>query len=421
MTETIGRRAAGAVFLLIPVLLVWVSIAMYEKRFTKVSMVTLRTASVGNEMHPHADVKLRGVVVGEVREISASGTGATLKLAIQPDKVRLLPANVSAQMLPTTLFGQRYVALIPPPQPAPKRLVAGSVIDQDRSANAIELQQVLDNLLPMLNSVQPAKLSATLTAIAQALDGRGTEVGQTLVELDAYLKEFNPNLPALNRGIKELVEVTRHYDAAASDIVQALNDFTYTSRTIAEQQANLSRLYSSVTGGSQSLTDFLRENSGNIIRLSSTGRPNLRLLAEYSPEYPCTLGMLADFVPVMDRVLGKGTKEPGLHVDVTSLPSRGKYVPGRDRPRFGSGGGPHCYPVPYEGAAGARAVKVAPVNAATPVAVSPGGLGLPNSPQENDLVNELLAPGLREVPEALPDWSSVLVGPIYRGTEVRIK
>jgi phospholipid/cholesterol/gamma-HCH transport system substrate-binding protein len=50
-----------------------------------------------------------------------------------------------------------------------------------------------------------------------------------------------------------------------------------------------------------------------------------------------------------------------------------------------------------------------------------GGLGPANSASENDLVNELAGPSLDEVPEELPDWSSVLVGPIYRGTEVTVK
>jgi len=105
----VGRRLAGVAFLLVPALLVWLSIAVYDKKFTEVSWVTQETASAGGEMHPHADVKLRGVVAGEVREISSDGA-ATPKLAIQPDKVRLLPRNVSAQLLPTTLFGQRFVA-----------------------------------------------------------------------------------------------------------------------------------------------------------------------------------------------------------------------------------------------------------------------------------------------------------------------
>lgn len=34
-------------------------------------------------MHPLADVKVRGVVVGEVRSITADGAGAKLELALK--------------------------------------------------------------------------------------------------------------------------------------------------------------------------------------------------------------------------------------------------------------------------------------------------------------------------------------------------
>ncbi|MBK3596530.1 hypothetical protein JHN60_30655, partial [Streptomyces sp. MBT51] len=48
-------------------------------------------------------------------------------------------------------------------------------------------------------------------------------------------------------------------------------------------------------------------------------------------------------------------------------------------------------------------------------------LGLPNSPQESVLVNELVAPSLNVQPQSLPDWSSVLIGPAFRGAEVKLK
>ncbi|GLY80925.1 MCE family protein [Actinoallomurus iriomotensis] len=395
------RRLTGVAFLLVLCLLVWLSIAAYQKRFTDVAMVTLRTDSVGNEMHSHADVKMRGQVIGEVRDISADGSGARLRLALQPGALKDVPANVTAQMLPTTLFGERYVALVPPPDPAPVALTAGSVIGQDRSSNAIELERVLDNVLPLLTAVRPDKLSATLTAIAQALQGRGEELGRTLVDFDSYLGKTNPQLPALDRDITELVRVAQAYSQASPDILQALTDFTTTSRTIVDQRANLGELYDSVTDSSRDITAFLRANSANIIRLSADSRPVLETLARYSPSFPCTLKTLSDFVPAMDRALGKGTDRHGMHVTVRVVPSKGKYVPGRDTPVYNADGGPHCYSVPYQGAAGA--------------------LGVPNSPGENDLVNELLNPGGTTPQKAPPDWSSVLVGPIYRGTEVTVK
>lgn len=408
--ETLRRRLAGVVFLLVPALLVWLAIAVYDKQFTASTPITVETGSVGNEMHPGAEVKLRGVVIGEVRSIDATDSGARLTLAMNPDTLADVPSDVRAQMLPTTLFGERFVALVPPQTPSPKPISAGAVIPEDRSSNAVELQQVLDNVLPMLTAVQPQKLSATLSAVSQALEGRGDELGATLAQLDSHLEKFNPELPALNRDLRELVKVGNLYADVAPDIVTALTDFTTTSGTLAEKESELAGTLGATTRTAQDVTAFLRQNKDNIIRLSATGRPTLELLAEYSSSFPCTLRTLAEFVPAMDKALGKGTDQPGLHVNVVTVPSRGAYVPGRDTPSYTSGGGPHCYPVPYLG------VPVAP--AARAAAAAEQNLGPANSPQENEFLNELLAPAAKKQPGDLPDWSSLLAGPAYRGTEV---
>ncbi|MEU6167775.1 MCE family protein [Streptomyces tanashiensis] len=411
--ETLRRRFAGVVFLLVPVMLASLAVAVYDKRFTDTDPIVVETGSVGNEMHLGAEVKLRGVVIGEVRAIDATEGGARLTLAMRPGTLRHVPADVRAQMLPTTLFGERFVALVPPANASTRPLGPGDVIPEDRSSNAVELQQVLDNVLPLLTAVQPQKLSATLSAVSRALEGRGDKLGETLAELDAHLREFNPHLPALTRDLKELVKVSHLYADAAPDIVTALTDFTTTSGTLAEKEGELAGTLGATTRTAQDLTAFLRQNKNNIIRLSATSRPTLRLLAEYSPSFPCTLRTLAQFVPAMDKALGKGTDQPGLHVEVTTVPSRGAYVPGRDTPSYGSGGGPHCYPVPYLGVPAAPAARAS--------AAADQDLGPANSPQENDLVNELLAPAAKKRPGDLPDWSSLLAGPAFRGAEVTLR
>ncbi|MFJ7768366.1 MCE family protein [Streptomyces sp. NPDC097107] len=410
---TARRRLAGVVFLVVPALLVWLAIAVYEKKFTDSDPVVVEAASVGNEMHLGAEVKLRGVVVGEVREIDATDDGARLTLALRPGALDDIPADVRAQMLPTTLFGERFVALVPPAAPSPQPLTAGAVIPQDRSESAVELQQVLDGVLPMLTAVQPQKLSATLSAVSQALAGRGDRLGETLSLLDSHLREFNPQLPTLNRDLRELVKVSHVYADSAPDIITALTDFTTTSGTLAEKESELAGTLGATTTTAEDVTAFLRQNRDNIIRLSASSRPTLELLAEYSSAFPCTLRTLADFVPAMDKALGKGTDRPGLRVDVTTVTSRGAYRPGSDTPSYDSGGGPRCHPVPYLGVAAKPAVQV-PASAGQ-------GLGPANSPQENDLVNELLAPATGKAPADLPEWSSLLAGPALRGTEVTLR
>jgi|SRR5579875_2041857 len=427
------RRSIGVVFLLVLGLLIWLSLALYNKQFTTVDSVTLYTGSVGNELHPHAQVLVRGVQVGEVRSITASGRGAKLTLAIQPGMVNQIPANVTAEMVPTTLFGERYVDLIVPAHPVTARLTAGSVIHQDESKDAIELETVLNNLLPMLTAVQPQDLDVTLTAISQALQNRGSELGSTLDLLNTYLHKMNPNLPALDRDIKELVQVVNTYSAAAPSIVQALNDFSVTSQTILAQQENLSALYSTLTEATQDVHTFLNQNSGNIIGLSADGVPSLKILARYAPEFPCIFSDLQKFIPDMNKVLGAGTDQPGLHATVhveqplsNASDSVGQYTDPKDSPVYGDNTGARCYPVPLgtvslnDGASAPTSFSAASFSS-TLTSTGGSGVSLANSPQENEFVNELVGATQDVAPKSLPGWSSMLVGPVYRGREVELK
>jgi len=437
--EKTRRRLVGVVFLLVFALLVWLSVALYNKQFTPAAMVTLYTDSVGNEMHPGADVMVRGVAVGEVRQIYAYGTGARLELAIQPGMVPQLPANVTAMMVPTTLFGQRYVDLILPARPVAARLTAGSVITQNRSADAVELEKVLNNLLPLLQASEPDKLSVTLTAIAQGLQGHGKELGQTLVALNAYLHDYNKHLPALDTDIKRLAVLARNFNQAAPDLVQALADFTVTSQTFAAERASVSALYSTVTTASQDLTAFLDANSSNIIKLNADSVATLQILARYSPEFPCALKDLVNFEPVIDKLLGKGTSQPGLHVQVIVVPPLGPhhighYVAGQDTPVFGDNLGPHCYPIPFPGIT--LNDGAAPSNPGSPAGPgsTPGHAGRPagqkahttaaqlaGSPTEGELVRELAGLALGRSPAQIPDWGSLLTAPLFRGTTVSLR
>jgi phospholipid/cholesterol/gamma-HCH transport system substrate-binding protein len=390
---TLSRRLAGFAFLAILLLLVWFVVARYQGRFTPAAMVVVETDNAGNNLHPRAEVKARGVVVGEVRRITSTGDGARLELALRPDQFRLLPADVSAQLLPTTLFGERYVALVLPSRPGPARLAEHAVIPQDRSANAVELERVLADLLPLLQAVQPQKLSVTLTAIAQALDGRGTQLGTTLRELNAYLTELEPSLPELNENISRLVQVVNSYADAAPDLTDALTHLSVTSRTLVEQQNNLRALFASVTSAGGDVNAFLVDNRDTVVRLYANSRPTLAVLAKYAPEFPCVLQQLTDTASDMDKALGKGTAEPGLHVRLHVTPPRGAYLPGKDEPVYRDKSGPACYPTPD---------------------------GLANAPQESAYLNELMAASLGVAPRSLPPWSSLLVGPVFRGKEVTL-
>ncbi|GAB3161351.1 MCE family protein [Amycolatopsis sp. NPDC004378] len=392
-------QLAGVAFLGVLVLLGYLAVAIYDKDFDDSELVTLRADRVGNQLAPTAEVKVKGVPFGEVRAVRSSGTGAEIDLALDPAKIGMLPENVSARLLPKTVFGERYVNLVLPDRPQ-GTLRAGDVIGQDRSANAIELERVLGDLLPLLRAVQPQKLNSSLGAISQALDNRGEPIGDSIVKLQDLLAQVNPLMPQFKADITGLANAADVYTTAAPDILQALTDLSTTAKTIVDTRADLDNLYTSVTSATGHLNDFLRKNKDNIIGVSVESRPSLELLAKYSPEFPCLFDAVNRLKPLMEKALGKGTNEPGLHVTLTVQDPRAKYVPGRDNPRYDATGGPKCYGG----------------GAAAPGATD-GDLGPANSPGERQLVAEVLKPTLGDV----PDWSSVLIGPALRGTEVTVR
>jgi phospholipid/cholesterol/gamma-HCH transport system substrate-binding protein len=415
-----GVRTAGVLFLATMAVFVMITIQIYDKDFVTSVPVTLKADRVGNQLHEGGQVKARGVVVGEIRGVRAVAGGAEISLALEPGKVDRLPRDVSALLVPKTLFGERYVQLSIPDADRTPPLRAGDVIAQDHSANAIELERVFDNLLPLLQAVQPQKLATTLTAVSTALQGRGEQLGQTLAKASDYLKQFNPDLPRLDQNVHDLATVSRLYGDIAPDLLNALSDSAVTLGTVNEKRGDLGTLYQQVTASSGDITTFLQHNGNNIISLSADSRRPLEIAAEYSPSFPCTLQALTNLKPDMNKVLGAGTNQPGLHAEISVTQSRGKYVPGRDDPVYNATGGPRCYPsgvVPTTGTAAA-----APGTQADPLLPgADGDLGVANSPQEQELLATLVAPSIGVPTGQVPAWGSVLVGPLYRGTEVELK
>jgi virulence factor Mce-like protein len=339
--KVIRRRMQGMAFLVVLALLLGLAVASYNKAFTEVATVTLETDTAGNQLQEASDVKVRGVIVGEVREVAADGDGATIDLAIKPEYLDQIPADVTARLLPKTLFGERFVALQLPEQPSRDRLADGDVIGQDRTENAIELQRVIDDTLPLLQAVQPEDLSFTLGAVADALRGRGDDLGANLAATGEYFGKINTVLPELQADISGLADFAETYEGAADDLLAVLDNLAVTNATVVDQAEQLRRTFTVGTDSSNVAADFLERNEGNLISLAETSRPVLGLLAEYSPVYPCLLDGLARSVPRIGETFG-ADGDPSLNLNIQfTFPPRNPYQPG-DQPAYADTAGPDC-------------------------------------------------------------------------------
>ncbi|MFS3129378.1 MCE family protein [Nocardioides sp. Bht2] len=406
------------------------AMAAYNQSFTKSVDVTLETGKLGNSLQTGSDVKLNGVPIGRVAKISSSEQGAKLTLALDPDVAKDISPQTVARLLPKTLFGERYVSLREA-FAGDGGLANGDVIREDSSTEAVELQEVFDELLPMLQAIQPAKLSAALGEMSLMLRDQGEDLGTMMVAWSDYFKKLNPLVPEMTTNLAKFAEVANLYADAAPDLLDAVESMATTSQMLVDENDNLTALFASVITSSNDVTGWMDDNQKTIEVLSAESRKALEAVRPYADQFPCILRSATKFAPKMDTVLGKGTDEPGLHVKLSVVKSRGKYLVGKDTPTFPTQGKSKCPYVTGDPASRGSSVgdqQVAPRQTPAPprrfapeVLSAATGLGDANSPSENRLIAELVAPTLGMAPADYPQWSSMLLGPVLRGAKVSLR
>ncbi|MBB6419244.1 MCE family protein [Streptomyces massasporeus] len=411
--KVLRLRLYGVVFIAVLALLLSLSVAVYRQAFTPVVRITLEADSLGNQLDPRADVKLRGLLVGEVRGVRADGTKATLDIALKPEHVARIPSDVHARLLPKTLFGEKYVDLVAPRGSSGRPIRAGDVITQDRTRVGIEVQQLMNDLLPLLRTVQPGKLNATLSAFATALDGRGDRIGDNLTRVEAYLRRINPHLPSLKEDIARFADVAEVYGDAAPDLMEILRNTVTTSRTIVDQKDRLAAALKSTATVADTAEDFLDSNGDRLITLGRVSRPTLELFARYSPQYPCLLAGLVRQEKASEEAF-KGGK---MHITLEVVRPQGAYEPGEE-PRYGERSGPNCRDLPHPAVPAPGAHLDDGSKEASPA--SGGPLGVSATRAEQRAVGSLVAPVLGVPADEVPPVATLLFGPMARGTAVSV-
>lgn len=411
---------AGVVFLTVVALLIALSIAVYNKTFEKVTRVTVQADRAGLQLAKFGDVRVNGALVGQVRDVGQDGDQAVIDIALQPDEAERIPDNVSVEILPTTLFGQKFISFVLPEDPSGTPLADGAVIPSERVETNVELSRILANLFPLLRAVRPADLNATLNALATALGGRGEQLGETMDQLDRYLGEIDDHLPTLRTDLIKLADVADTYDIAAPDLLDVLRNVTTTSETIIDNKEQLGVFFSDLQGLATTSTRVLSDNETNLIRLGEVTEPVLRLLAVYSPELPCLIKGAARYAPRLARTFEGNQIKQYLEV---GTPQYSAYDED-DRPTYGEvGHGPWCLGLPNP------KVPIDPtpldqgsdIDENPPTSLVPDYLGLSRpgvdysgTAGEKAIVNALLAAHTGESVDSYGSLGALLYGPLVR-------
>ena len=375
--RTYVRPLVGAFTVLVIAGIFAFSVTLFTGAFTESVPVTVMSDRAGLVMNPDAKVKMRGVQVGKVDSIESLPNGqAALHLAMDPSELQFIPANVLVDITSSTVFGAKFVELVPPAEPSAQRLHAGQTLQGQHVM--VEINTVFQQLVSVLDQIDPAKLNETLGALAKAFNGRGAQLGQSLSDFDSFLAKLEPSLPALNHDLAVLPAVSNAYADAAPDLLRTVANTNRISKTIVDEQHNLDAFLVSAIGLADIGNDVLSANRQALTNVLHLLVPTTDLTNEYHEALTCGIGGLIRLAH------GPPLSEPSINISASLTWGVERYRYPANLPKVAATGGPQCLGLPQ------LPFNTPPPQLITDIGANPVGYGNQQLLINSDLLKQLL-------------------------------
>ncbi|MCK2218083.1 MCE family protein [Actinomadura sp. ATCC 31491] len=146
-----------------------------ELRGTRIDAVFTRA---GQGLDTNSPVKIRGITVGDVTGVSLDARGrAVVTMHVQPG-VRV-PASASASIEPSSVFGPKYVSLVPGTGESTGPFLASGAVITDTSG-PLDLSDTLGDAYRGLDAIDPREVTVIVHTLAQGLDGEGGQLRELI-------------------------------------------------------------------------------------------------------------------------------------------------------------------------------------------------------------------------------------------------
>jgi phospholipid/cholesterol/gamma-HCH transport system substrate-binding protein len=330
----------GVVLLLVGALVLVLVYIQFRGGFTPKTELTMVASRAGLVMERGSEVTYNGVKIGRVDSISQiEGDGrpaAKLVLEVNPKYIELIPANVVAHIEAATLFGNKYVSLSSPENPKPQRISSHDVIDV-RSVTT-EFDTLFETITSIAEKVDPIELNATLSALAQALNGLGGKFGESIVNGNQILEHLNPRVKQLGYDVRRLADLGDVYTRASPDLWAFLQNAVTTARTLTRQQGDLDAALLAAVGVGKNGEDIFAKGGPYLVRGAADLAPTAELLDTYSPALFCTIRNFHDAAPLILNAVGGNGYSLAAAGAISAAPN--PYVYPDNLPRVNAHGGP---------------------------------------------------------------------------------
>nr|WP_280485123.1 MCE family protein [Nocardia cyriacigeorgica] len=344
------------------------------------------------DLVPQSAVKVEGVPVGRVEEISLAEDGWTANVSTVVNSSVDLPANALAEVRQSNLLGEKFIELSAPDgDDAGPRLSDGAVIPLTNTRHATEVEQVLGALSLLLNGGGVAQLQPIVSELKQALGGREDRVRAVLEQANTLIGGLEDQVDDITRALDGLETLSNRVAAQTRQLDRILDELPEGIRILEQQRPQLIALLAQLDRVGRAGFDVIDTAKDDLIRDLRALRPALQELGRAAPDLVTALPLVPTY-PFPDSTLEGtfgGQVNTWLSVDQQIGVTLSNLGVGKPDPVYIPPVGPpvNVDPAnPYYGGNGPRpgwpTVSLFPLPPAMAVVPVPGQPGVPGLPPQ---------------------------------------
>lgn len=255
--------------------------------------VTIEFADV-LDLVPQSAVKVNDVTVGAVEDVALDGWHADVRVRLL-DSVRL-PDNAVAELRQTSLLGEKFVSLGPPPGGAQVgRLRDGDTIPLERSGRNPEVEEVFAALSLVLNGGGVAQLKTINVELTKAMRGHESDIKGALKQLDTFIGGLDEHRQEIVRALDGLDRLSARLEAQKQDIAVALEDLGPGLKVLADQRRQLTKMLTALSDLGRVGTRVIKASKADTVANLEALDPILTRLSEAGDNLPGALEMLVTY------------------------------------------------------------------------------------------------------------------------------
>lgn len=247
------------------------------------------------ELVPQSSVKVGDVSVGSVEKITLT-PDMKAKVVCRIKKSVKLPANSVAVLQQTSLLGEKFIELAPPPGgKAEGTLKDGAVISDGNTTAYPDIEEVFGALSAVLNGGSLERLQTISFELTKALAGREQQVRNFLTQLNTLVAGLDDQKQSIVRAIDGLDKLSTRLAQQTDTLNVALRDLGPGLKILADERAQLTKMLQGLSRLGEVSTRVVNASKANTVANLRALQPVLNQLNAAGQSLPRSLDLLLDY------------------------------------------------------------------------------------------------------------------------------